>query len=161
MEPKELIRKRQTIWNYPALLFWPSLAIIGVWVLKVLIGGDLHILIPVIATAIAAQFWFVAWIKARMMTYVVFEDTVFAQKKLLSRHTYEARIARLRSIDIRQTLYQRLLGIGDVIFKSAGDLDDVLYRGIRDPEGVKRVVQKQQAAMEKTEPSGENRGAAT
>jgi uncharacterized membrane protein YdbT with pleckstrin-like domain len=155
MESKELIRKHESYWASPRLIFWPLLATALAWVLRVVIGDGLHTMIPTIVTAISVACWLVAWIIARTHTYIVFEDTVFAQIKFISRTTSEARIAVVRSIGIHQSLYQRLFRIGNVVFKSAGDDEDVIFEGIHDPEGTKRLVQQQQNSLErKREESG-------
>jgi uncharacterized membrane protein YdbT with pleckstrin-like domain len=149
MEPKELLRRRQSILSKPGLLFWPFLLAVAAWVAKGLWPDDIHTAIPLVLTGLMLILWLVAWIVARTNTYVVFEDTVFHQRKFISRSTSEVRIGVVRSIGVNQSLYGRLLRIGDVIFKSAGDDEDVTFVGAPDPEGIKRTVQQQQSAMER------------
>lgn len=60
---------------------------------------------------------------------------------LISRNQQSVRIRDLRSIELDQSILQRLLGIGDLAFYSAGsDSAEVRFSGIRDPARWRDVV---------------------
>lgn len=51
----------------------------------------------------------------------------------------------LRNINVKQTLWQRLMGVGDVEFSSAGGSGiEVSFRGVNDPLQVKSLAQRMQ-----------------
>jgi uncharacterized membrane protein YdbT with pleckstrin-like domain len=146
---RELLRRRQSILSKGQLMFWPLLLAVLAWILKILLPDDVHVTVPLVVTGLMLVAWLVAWIAARTNTYVVYADRVFAQQKFISRATSEVRVAVVRSINVSQSLYARLFRIGDVVFKSAGDEEDVVFKGVPDPEGIKRVVQQQQSKSER------------
>ncbi len=71
---------------------------------------------------------------------------------LISRNQQSVRIKDLRSIELDQGILQRLLGIGDLAFYSAGsDSAEVRFAGIRDPSRWRDAVNN---AMDQVKDAG-------
>ena len=66
---------------------------------------------------------------------------------IIGRDVQSIRVQDLRNVNVRQTIFQRLLGVGDVEFSSAGGAGvEVTFYGVTDPLGVKdRVMRSRQA----------------
>lgn len=61
---------------------------------------------------------------------------------IISRRVYSIRIRDLRNINVRQSILQRILGIGDVEFSSAGGAGiEVTFFGVAEPMTLKREIQ--------------------
>ena len=71
-------------------------------------------------------------------TFTIRGDTIESCKGILGRDVQSIRVQDLRNVNVRQTLWQRLLGVGDVEFSSAGGAGvEVTFYGVTDPLGVK------------------------
>lgn len=69
----------------------------------------------------------------------------------VARRVQSVRVQDLRNINVRQTVAQRLLGVGDVEFSSAaGGEVEVIFFGVPDPMGFKLYVERAQCGVETT-----------
>jgi len=60
---------------------------------------------------------------------------------LISRNQQSVRIGDLRSIELDQSFFQRVFGVGDIAFYSAGSADaEVRFFGIADPLSVRNQI---------------------
>ena len=70
------------------------------------------------------------------------DGTIESSKGLIGRDVQSIRVRDLRNVNVRQSLWQRLLGVGDVEFSSAGGEGiEVTFRGVTAPMQVKERVQ--------------------
>ncbi|MEE4383734.1 MAG: PH domain-containing protein [Pseudomonadales bacterium] len=72
--------------------------------------------------------------------YTVGDGRVTQHSGIVSRRQHSVRIRDLRSIELTQSLFQRLIGIGDLHFYSAGDRAEVRFSGIPDPAGLRARI---------------------
>jgi uncharacterized membrane protein YdbT with pleckstrin-like domain len=73
--------------------------------------------------------------------YLVTDSRVSVRLGLLSHHVSEIDILDIRDIQMRQSLWQRILGTGDLFFGSAGrPEDEVVFEGVKHPAKVKELV---------------------
>lgn len=78
-------------------------------------------------------------------TYVVSTQRLIIRRGLLSRRVQQTRIDRVQNVNTRQTVVQRVLRVGMVDFDTAGSGDgDFVFRGIADPAGIVRAVDRAQ-----------------
>ncbi len=62
---------------------------------------------------------------------------------LLSRDIAEIELRHIRDIQLKQSVYERIVGIGSLALSSAGRAEaEVLFEGIPDPGGVKEVIRQ-------------------
>jgi len=74
-------------------------------------------------------------------TYTVTERRCTSTTGFISRTITEVEISHIRSIEVRQTIPQRLVGIGDVEISTSGsDGFEVAFLSVRDPLGVRRII---------------------
>lgn len=97
-------------------------------------------LVVLIALALTVA---VGFVKRMATTYTITNRRLNIKRGLVSREVQETRLERVQNVNYRQTLYQRLMQIGDVDFDTAaGDDYNFIFTGVADPdEVVKRVDQ--------------------
>lgn len=75
--------------------------------------------------------------------YVVTDQRLRVRKGLLSRHEQTTRFDRVQNVDVRQSLLDRMLQVGEVDFDTAGageEANDFRFIGIADPQRLVRIV---------------------
>ena len=84
-------------------------------------------------------------------TYTITDQRLTIDRGLLSRDVQETRLDRLQNVNSRQSLLERLLGIGTVDFDTAAGAEyDFSFRGVADPE---RIVRTVDAAIKRLAPA--------
>lgn len=77
--------------------------------------------------------------------YTIDGETVESREGIIARKVKSIRVQDLRNINVNQSLWQRLLGVGDVEFSSAGGSGiEVTFLGVDDPLSVKALAQRMQ-----------------
>lgn len=77
--------------------------------------------------------------------YTINGETIESREGLIALKVSSIRVRDLRNINVKQTLWQRLMGMGDVEFSSAGGSGiEVSFRGVSDPLQVKSLAQRMQ-----------------
>jgi uncharacterized membrane protein YdbT with pleckstrin-like domain len=77
--------------------------------------------------------------------YTIDGETIESREGLIARKVKSIRIQDLRNINVNQSLWQRIMGVGDVEFSSAGGSGiEVVFCGVDKPLQVKQLVQRLQ-----------------
>lgn len=77
--------------------------------------------------------------------YTIDSETIESREGLIARKVKSIRVQDLRNINVNQSLWQRILGVGDVEFSSAGGSGiEVVFRGVDKPLEVKALAQRLQ-----------------
>jgi len=81
--------------------------------------------------------------KALTTTYRVTTERVAVIYSALKKRTEEIELARLKDVQVKQSLAQRAMGVGDVtIISSDSSAPVVIFQDVSDPGGVKEIVRK-------------------
>ena len=80
------------------------------------------------------------WLKLRCTEIGVTNKRVVIKTGIISRHTEEMRIGSIETVEIRQSIWGRMLGFGDVHVTGKGTSDLVLHR-MANPIDVKRRIE--------------------
>lgn len=76
-------------------------------------------------------------------TFTIRGDAIESCRGIIGRDVQSIRVQDLRNVNVRQTIWQRLLGVGDVEFSSAGGAGvEVTFYGVIDPLGIKDRVMR-------------------
>src|SRR6188472_542975 len=117
-----------------------SLLPVAVWVGMNAAGSGVWTTYFVLATAIGLVLTFVGgWIKRRTTRYLVTDRRIHIRTGLVSRHERTTHVDRVQNVNLKQSILQRILGIGDVDWDTAGtDAADAdfTFRGVDDPSGL-------------------------
>jgi uncharacterized membrane protein YdbT with pleckstrin-like domain len=85
----------------------------------------------------------VGTLKQIQTTYTITNRRLTIHTGLLSREMHETRLERVQNVNSRQSLFQRLLGVGSVDFDTAGSAEyDFTFRGVAHPHVIVRTVDR-------------------
>jgi len=91
-----------------------------------------------VITIIPAIIWY---LRSRSTTLIVTDDQTTLLKGLLSKHTNDVFHENVRNIQVKQSFFQRIMGVGYVGISSAGQSGvEIEVDGLPDPEKVKRII---------------------
>src|SRR5436190_20779122 len=86
------------------------------------------------ALALAVYFVLLALYRHFAWRYLIDEHNVESYRGVLAREVHSIRISDLRNVNVKQTVMQRLLDVGDVEFSSAAGADvEVVFFGVASP----------------------------
>ena len=83
----------------------------------------------------------VCFIQSKMTKFTITEDRVEVERGILSKERTELSISNIKSINVKQTLFQRMFGVGDIQIFTAGDKPEMVLEGLPDPLDVKKLLQ--------------------
>jgi uncharacterized membrane protein YdbT with pleckstrin-like domain len=87
----------------------------------------------------------VGWIKRQTTRYLVTDRRIHIRTGMMSRNERTTHVDRVQNVNLNQTIVQRMLGIGDVDWDTAGtDASDAdfTFRGVDDPSSLVRVADR-------------------
>ena len=129
-------------------------AILGV--IAKLVGAGSAIVFGIVLVVIALTV-LVGFVKRWATTYTITNRRLNIKRGIVSREIQETRLERVQNVNYRQSIYQRLMQIGDVDFDTAATDDyNFVFVGVAEPaEVVHRVDQATGAAAAGTHGLGE------
>ncbi len=112
-----------------------------------LFGADSATVFLIVLVAIALAV-LVGFVKRVATTYTITSRRLNIRRGILSREIQETRLERVQNVNYRQSIYQRVMQIGDVDFDTAASDDyNFVFAGVANPdEVVHRVDQATGAA---------------
>jgi uncharacterized membrane protein YdbT with pleckstrin-like domain len=106
------------------------------------LSGSVNVLWVV--AAVMAVFVFViarGSVRRKRTTYTITTERLTIQLGLMSRELHETRLERVQNVSSRQSVLERLLGVGTVVFDTAGGAAfDFSFRGVANPRRIVRTV---------------------
>ncbi len=85
----------------------------------------------------------VGTIRRIQTTYTITNRRLTIDTGLMSRELHETRLERVQNVNSRQSLLQRLLGVGSVDFDTAGSAQyDFTFHGVADPRAIVQTVNR-------------------
>ena len=99
-----------------------------------------------VATAVLAVF-IVALptgaVRRHRTTYTITGERLTVEVGLFAKTVHQARLDRIQNVNSRQTVLERMLGVGTVEFDTAGDAGfDFSFRGVEHPHEIVRTVDR-------------------
>lgn len=96
---------------------------------------------PLVLLIIVIMYRHYAWL------FTIRNGAIESSHGIVGRDVQSIRVRDLRNVNVRQSFFQRLFGVGDIEFSSAGGTGiEVTFYGVLDPIGVKDRVQRASAA---------------
>jgi uncharacterized membrane protein YdbT with pleckstrin-like domain len=150
----DLLEGERVLWqgnpSWKALLLfyvkWTIVSLIplAIWYLWDATAGDSPgtILVGLTLLGLLAT-WVGGWIKRATTRYRVTDRRINVRTGLVSRHDASTHLDRVQNVNINQSAFQRLLGVGNIDWDTAGtdsgDADFTFY-GVDDPSGLMHIV---------------------
>ena len=129
-----------TVWQgHPS---WKAMLLIPVaaWVGLDAAGADVATTWFAVATGVGLVLTYIGgWILRRTTRYLVTDRRIHIRTGLMSRNERTTHVDRVQNVNLNQTIFQRMLGIGDVNWDTAGtDTSDAdfTFRGVDDPSAL-------------------------
>ena len=97
------------------------------------------LLIPVFG--IGLLFLLGAYVIALSETVTIYPNKLVMRKGIIRKDTKELGLGKLRSVDIRQSFLQRLVGTGDILLWTAGDAPEVVLRGYPEAQRLRALLE--------------------
>jgi len=113
------------------------------WTAKWRLIVYLLLAIPTLGLALLAAIY--EWIRLRSIEMGVTNRRVVRKTGILSRATEELRLASIETIDLRQSVWGRLLGFGDVVLTGRGE-SSMIFSRLAQPLDAKRAIESAYAA---------------
>ena len=84
------------------------------------------------------------WLQCKAAKLTVTTERTSMRKGLLSKHTNEVYHSDVRNIQVRQSLFQRMLKTGSVAISSAGQGGvEIHFAGLPEPDSVRQIIDAQ------------------
>ena len=83
---------------------------------------------------------FIAWATSN---FAVTSDRIIHREGFLSKHTMEIPLEAINDIRFQQSLFERMVGAGDLVIQSASEFGRNVFANIRNPEHVQRTIYEQ------------------
>lgn len=130
-----------------------AVAVLAMWAAMILVSlygpaylGSRGAHMALAATfALGVYFVLLALYRHLAWRYLIDEHNIESYHGVLARNVRSVRVADLRNVNVKQTVIQRLLDVGDVEFSSAaGGEIEVVFFGVPQPMYVKELVRELQ-----------------
>jgi len=83
------------------------------------------------------------WLTTKAATLTVTNKRAIQRTGLISKKTTEVLHRDVRNIEIDQSVFQRMFGVGSIGIASAGQSGiEIQFAGVRDPDGVKALIDR-------------------
>ncbi len=160
MAPPKPLKAQQTLWSSrpsPASLIGNMISI-GVFALFVLASGigsaflagptgGMAFILPAVMAIILVLLIVSTIVTYRYTIFEVGSKGVVVTRGWLSRQRVETTYAKVTDVMVYQSLFGRMLGYGNITINTAGsNTAPVVFTGVPDPEGVKRLIDEQRDA---------------
>jgi uncharacterized membrane protein YdbT with pleckstrin-like domain len=79
----------------------------------------------------------VGWLTSH---FVVTTERVIHRSGWISKHQTDIPLDRIQNIAFKQSVFERMIGAGDITLESAGDESDTTFQDVRHPEQVQKTI---------------------
>jgi len=152
--PKNLLNDHETIavdlhphWWYFA---YPVLALVGAIVLGIftLAGTDGTVQtglgwVSIAALVVSAGWVVIRYLKWSTTNFVITSDRVIYRSGVLAKSGIEIPLERVNTVHFSQSLFERMVGAGDLMIESGAEEGQQRFTDIRNPDRVQRQIHAQ------------------
>jgi uncharacterized membrane protein YdbT with pleckstrin-like domain len=98
-----------------------------------------------LAIGLLILFWYplralIAWATSN---FAVTSDRIIHREGFLAKHTMEIPLEAINDIRFQQSLFERMVGAGDLVIQSASEFGRNVFANVRNPEQVQRTIYQQ------------------
>ena len=157
--PKKLLNDYETValdlhphWWYFAepVLALVSSIVIGILV-RVFLDGDAEKILTYVAiiAIIASAIWLASrYAKWANTNFVITSDRIIFRSGVLSKSGIEIPLERVNNVLFNQSVFERMLGAGDLLIESGGEAGQQRFSDVRRPERVQNLIHSQMEVNE-------------
>jgi uncharacterized membrane protein YdbT with pleckstrin-like domain len=96
-----------------------------------------------IVTALWIFFAVVKFFRWRFTMFVLTTDRLITRSGVIAKHSKEIPLERINDVTFTQTVLERIIGAGDLLLDSSGDLGPARITAVRKPEEVQLLIYKE------------------
>jgi uncharacterized membrane protein YdbT with pleckstrin-like domain len=152
--PKKHLNEGETIaldmhphWWYfaePALTVAATI-VAGIWVYFLDDGAVKDLLRPIIIVVLVGS---AIWLVFRAATwqnteFVITSQRVIFRQGLIAKRGMEIPLDRVNNVNFSQSMFERMLGAGDLLIESGGEDGQQRFTDIKDPSGVQNLLHRE------------------
>ena len=123
---------------------WLATVIAGVVTAAItdLVSGDVQVgWVIVVVVVFLAAVLLVGYVRRKRTLYTITSQRLTIRRGLLARDVQETRLDRIQNVNSRQSMLERMLGVGTVDFDTAAGAEySFAFHGLADPAQVVRTV---------------------
>jgi uncharacterized membrane protein YdbT with pleckstrin-like domain len=153
MEGESLLWRGRPSWR-AMMSFWFSVLLLAivVFVLGLVIGQGTW---SGLVAAVILVFGLVkGWLERVATLYTITDRRIIIRKGILSRHERAAHIDRVQNVNLTQSFFDRIFGVGTLDFDTAGTEDsDFKFSGIADPDELRHKIDNEYVRRSREMPS--------
>ena len=138
---EEVILDLRPHWFY---LAGPVAALVAALVLALVVRNISDIILfPVLALAVVALLWFLGrYAKWASTNFVLTSDRLIYRSGVMSRQSREIPLERLNDVSFHQSILQRILGAGDLLFESGGERGQEQFGSFAHPQDTQNEIHR-------------------
>jgi uncharacterized membrane protein YdbT with pleckstrin-like domain len=153
MDGEALLWRGRPSWR-AMMSYWFSIGLLAivVLVLGIVIGQGTWS--SLIAAVIAVFGLIRGWLVRVATLYTITDRRIIIRRGILSRHERAAHIDRVQNVNLTQSFFDRIFGVGTLDFDTAGSEDfDFKFRGIADPDELRTKIDNEYVRRSREMPS--------
>lgn len=150
IEGEELVLDLRPHWiALVAPIFVTVLVVVG-WILALVYAPDdgsarTAVLWIALSAGVLILLWypvraFVAWVTS---TFALTSDRVIHREGFIAKRTMEIPLEAINDVRFQQSVFERMVGAGDLVIQSASEFGRNVFANIRHPESVQRTIYEQ------------------
>jgi membrane protein YdbS with pleckstrin-like domain len=151
--PKRLLLDGETValdlrphWWYFAGPLFAGIPVLALLIVAMRQNGDVQTAGLWVTVAVAVA-WAV-WLGARLISwqtthFVVTSDRLVFRSGILAKHTRDIPLEKVNDLASSQTLFERMIGAGDLLIESAGERGQETFSDIPHPNAVQQEIYRQ------------------
>jgi uncharacterized membrane protein YdbT with pleckstrin-like domain len=98
------------------------------------------LMVPFVVGLVALATW---WLFTKASTLTITDKRTIQRRGLISKYTTEVMHRDVRNIQVSQSIFQRIFGVGNVGISSSGQGGvEIQFSGMQDPEAVKALIDR-------------------
>jgi uncharacterized membrane protein YdbT with pleckstrin-like domain len=149
--PKENLNEQEQIvldlrphWWYFARQTAALVVVIALGIASLVFGLPQAVQIAAAAAILVVLVWFlVRYVVWATTNFVITTDRLIDRSGVFSRQGIEIPLERVNTVHFRQTLFERIIGSGDLVIESAGEQGAQVVNDIRKPLNVQNEIYQQ------------------
>jgi len=145
---EQIIFQGHPSWRAILAFYLKGLAIgIILAVIAKLVGGSSALVFGIVLVALGLAV-LIGFIKRMATTYTITNRRLNIKRGIFARDIQETRLERVQNVNYSQSVFQRILQVGDVDFDTAAsdNENEFVFNGVADPQGVVTQVDKATSA---------------
>jgi uncharacterized membrane protein YdbT with pleckstrin-like domain len=100
--------------------------------------------IVTLALIIGTALWsIIRYLKWSTTSFVITSDRIIFRNGIIAKSGIEIPLERVNNVNFKQSIFERMIGAGDLLIESGGETGQSRFTDIRKPESVKNLIHTQ------------------